>query len=486
MALKPESLEDLILVSSPEADGRGRVAYVVTRIDAGANRYKSSIWILEDGEYKPLTGGDEDKCPRWGPQGLLAFLSRRGFKEGEKGASVSVIDPHRGESWVLAKLRFGAYRIDWLPDGRGVIALARVPLDERAWKDYGERSVLKSERIPLWFNGEGWVFDRFAHLHAIWYPSGRVERLTSGEFNVVSYTVSPDSRLLAYAASESMLEPYLHRVYLLDVESGERRLLLEGYTVSGLAFGGNGSKLYLRGHRRERGVASHHRIYEVDLGSGEARCVTCAMDRNTVNGVNSDARGPSCSRDMVVGPDGRLYFTVNQGGRMVLYGYDPSSETVDAVVDMPGYTIDEFTLSGDAIIVTAMSPLEPKELYSCSSGGCERLTDYNRALREASRSLSLSHYSVGNREGQEIDYWVLGPREAGCERCRPWILYIHGGPKTSYGYGFIHEFLVLASNGFHVVYSNPRGSDGYSEEFADIRGDYGGRDYEDLMTVVDD
>ena len=40
--------------------------------------------------------------------------------------------------------------------------------------------------------------------------------------------------------------------------------------------------------------------------------------------------------------------------------------------------------------------------------------------------------------------------------------------------------------GFAVVYSNPRGSDGYSEEFADIRGEYGEKDYDELMRIVDE
>ncbi len=37
-----------------------------------------------------------------------------------------------------------------------------------------------------------------------------------------------------------------------------------------------------------------------------------------------------------------------------------------------------------------------------------------------------------------------------------------------------------------MVFMNPRGgSDGYDEEFADIRGHYGERDYEDLMEGLD-
>jgi dipeptidyl aminopeptidase/acylaminoacyl peptidase len=45
---------------------------------------------------------------------------------------------------------------------------------------------------------------------------------------------------------------------------------------------------------------------------------------------------------------------------------------------------------------------------------------------------------------------------------------------------------LLASNGFVVVYSNPRGSTSYGREFAvQVVRDWGGEDYEDLMAVMD-
>ncbi|MCE4601841.1 MAG: S9 family peptidase, partial [Desulfurococcales archaeon] len=54
-----------------------------------------------------------------------------------------------------------------------------------------------------------------------------------------------------------------------------------------------------------------------------------------------------------------------------------------------------------------------------------------------------------------------------------------------YGYRFHPEMQLAASKGYAVVYSNPRGSDGYSEEFADIRGRYGEEDYRQIMKALD-
>ncbi len=44
---------------------------------------------------------------------------------------------------------------------------------------------------------------------------------------------------------------------------------------------------------------------------------------------------------------------------------------------------------------------------------------------------------------------------------------IHGGPLTLYGWSLVWEFQVLAAAGISVFYCNPRGSQGYGQDFAD-------------------
>jgi dipeptidyl aminopeptidase/acylaminoacyl peptidase len=54
-----------------------------------------------------------------------------------------------------------------------------------------------------------------------------------------------------------------------------------------------------------------------------------------------------------------------------------------------------------------------------------------------------------------------------------------------YGWAYFHEFQVLAANGYVVVFSNPRGSNGYGEEYTGaIKGDWGGKDWDDIQTVT--
>jgi acylaminoacyl-peptidase len=69
----------------------------------------------------------------------------------------------------------------------------------------------------------------------------------------------------------------------------------------------------------------------------------------------------------------------------------------------------------------------------------------------------------------------------------PMILEIHGGPFSHYGPRFAAEMQLYAAAGYVVVYANPRGSGSYGEDFAtEIHHNYPGKDYDDLMSVVDD
>jgi len=68
----------------------------------------------------------------------------------------------------------------------------------------------------------------------------------------------------------------------------------------------------------------------------------------------------------------------------------------------------------------------------------------------------------------------------------PTVLSIHGGPNGAYTDSFSFAFQMLAHAGFCVVFTNPRGSISYGEEFAQgVVQDWGGGDFEDIMSGLD-
>jgi dipeptidyl aminopeptidase/acylaminoacyl peptidase len=88
--------------------------------------------------------------------------------------------------------------------------------------------------------------------------------------------------------------------------------------------------------------------------------------------------------------------------------------------------------------------------------------------------------------GNDLQGWILKPPSFDPSRAYPAIIEIHGGPRTQYGHLFMHEFYVLAAQGYVVTFCNPRGSRGYGEEHAKaIWNRWGSVDYDDLMAWTD-
>jgi dipeptidyl aminopeptidase/acylaminoacyl peptidase len=89
-------------------------------------------------------------------------------------------------------------------------------------------------------------------------------------------------------------------------------------------------------------------------------------------------------------------------------------------------------------------------------------------------------------DGRRIQGWILKPSDFDASKKYPLIVQIHGGPHAAYGNTFTHEFQWMAAKGYVVLYTNPRGSSNYGQEFGNIiQFRYPGDDYKDIMAGVD-
>jgi dipeptidyl aminopeptidase/acylaminoacyl peptidase len=88
-------------------------------------------------------------------------------------------------------------------------------------------------------------------------------------------------------------------------------------------------------------------------------------------------------------------------------------------------------------------------------------------------------------DGRRIQGWFLeAPRRDG--RPAPLVVQIHGGPATLYGSALIWEWQCLVAAGISVYACNPRGSQGYGEEFCYANfGDWGDGPMDDVLRGVD-
>jgi dipeptidyl aminopeptidase/acylaminoacyl peptidase len=145
-----------------------------------------------------------------------------------------------------------------------------------------------------------------------------------------------------------------------------------------------------------------------------------------------------------------------------------------------GVTIDGFSYSHDfkGLSYNAMSAVEPCELYVNG----KKVTKVNeRHLKSLNLSVPEA-YTWTNELGDDIHGWVMKPQGYVEGEKYPTIVQIHGGPLGIYGDGIYHEFQLMAASGYCVIYTNPRGSAGYGEEYgATLNGRHGTVDYVDIM-----
>jgi len=122
--------------------------------------------------------------------------------------------------------------------------------------------------------------------------------------------------------------------------------------------------------------------------------------------------------------------------------------------------------NGRTLAFVATDFTHPSDVFVCDADGSNerQLTDFN-APWKAGVTLSSPERFTYERAGYSLDCWVMKPHGFQEGQRYPVLLNVHGGPATQYGHVFFDEFQVYAGAGYGVVFCNPRGSQGYGEEF---------------------
>ena len=313
----------------------------------------------------------------------------------------------------------------------------------------GEREAEKDDifvarRLKYRFDGRGLLRSRTS---LFLLREGKLEALIEGEFDVTDFATNGKRVVLSLTDDYGLVELY-------ELTGNElRRISTEKGLVSALSMDEEGRVAYL-GHRK---------------------------------GLT-----PWAVKEVVLPEEGKSYLCGNYCGNAVL------SDLFDGVKERLVFTRGEVVTTGQ--VGGAVN------VYRVSDNKVEQLTQGEISVRTFDyRDGELAYvYSAPEKpsvlvhRGNEYDPnpKVKGLRPEKVEgdiegwaiivdRSAPTILFIHGGPHMAYGYAYFIEFQFFAKHGFNVVYSNPRGSQGYGEEFAKaVVGDWGGKDMEDILNFV--
>lgn len=473
-----------------------RVVYVRNFFDIMTDRRRTNLWVVSaDGTlHRPFTTGTRSNgSPRWSPSGdRLLWVSSQ---DGSSQLWVRWMDT--GEEARITNLTESPANVSWSPDGEWIAftqfveadpdpALARGMPTPPEGAEWAAAPVVIDE---IGYKSDGQTgFTREGHSHVFVVPAegGTPRQLTRGPYDHGDPTWTPDGESLVVVTNrreDRELEANDTDVYEVSLDDGSMRRLTDRYGPDGSpTVSPDGRTIAYTGFDDRLQGYQVSRLYLVDRDGTNVREISTGLDRS-IEAVHWSDDGEALW----------VQYTDEGVGRVARVALDG---TVDEVVDDLGgtaigrpYAGGSFSVSpGGTVAYTVTAPEHPADVGLARPGSeARRLTRLNQDL--------LAHKELGAVEevwwessvdGRPVQGWIVKPPGFEEGRRYPLVLEIHGGPFSAYGPHFSAEVQLYAAAGNVVLYTNPRGSTSYGEEFGNlIHHAYPGDDYHDLMSGVD-
>nr|4HXG_A Chain A, Pyrococcus horikoshii acylaminoacyl peptidase (orthorhombic crystal form) [Pyrococcus horikoshii OT3]4HXG_B Chain B, Pyrococcus horikoshii acylaminoacyl peptidase (orthorhombic crystal form) [Pyrococcus horikoshii OT3]4HXG_C Chain C, Pyrococcus horikoshii acylaminoacyl peptidase (orthorhombic crystal form) [Pyrococcus horikoshii OT3]4HXG_D Chain D, Pyrococcus horikoshii acylaminoacyl peptidase (orthorhombic crystal form) [Pyrococcus horikoshii OT3]4HXG_E Chain E, Pyrococcus horikosh len=421
------------------------VAYVLTKANLESNKYENTIVIenLEDGSRKFI---EDASMPRISPDGKkIAFMR---FNEEKKTAQIWVADLKTLSAKKVLEAK-NIRSIEWNQDSRRLLAVG--------FKRREDEDFIFEDDVPAWFDNMGffdgekttfWVIDTEGEEVIEQFEK---PRFSSGIWHGDSIVVSVPHR--------DVIPRYFKYWDIYLWKDGEEEKLFE--KVSFYAIDSDGERILLYGKPEKKYVSEHDKIYIYD---GEVKGILDDIDREVAQAKIRN---------------GKVYFTLFEEGSVNLYLWDGEvREIAKGKHWIMGFDADE------RLIYLKETATRPAELYLWD-GEERQLTDYNGLIFKKLKTFEPRHFRFKSID-LELDGWYIKPEIKEGEKA-PVIVFVHGGPKGMYGYYFKYEMQLMASKGYYIVYVNPRGSNGYSEDFAlRVLERTGLEDFQDILNGIEE
>jgi dipeptidyl aminopeptidase/acylaminoacyl peptidase len=489
---RPLEIEDLYaitLAGEPQVspDGSRVVAEVLT-IDKESDEYRSALWSipLDGGEPSRLTSGQwSDTSPRWSPDGkYIAFTSNRI----DKKAQVFVLPVAGGEAQQVTKGDEGVSDIAWAPDSDRIAFVRNVAPEKEGDSDV---KVITSARYK--FDGKGFLEDRVGHVFVATVSRADDDpvQLTEGHFEHGSPAWSPDGTKIAFVSNRDADwdKSRTSDLWVMDVETKALTKLTDGKGAwRAPAWSPDGTLIAVGGDSDVEKNDVSAALFVIPTGGGEPRRLGTDLDRTIGDTSMSGPTGATGAPFRWL-PDGTAIDSlVSDRGSSVVVRFRLNDKK-PRLLTAPGRHIKAFDHlnDGDELVIAAADLTTPMELYRVTDEGEAPLTSFNAGWLEGVGIPAPEEFWVESN-GDMIQGWLIRPEGNSAESTdlAPLILNIHGGPHAQFSPAFFHELQMYVARGYALVYTNPRGSTGRTNDFAKaVQAKWGTADMPDFMAAVD-
>ncbi|HEU5219623.1 MAG TPA: S9 family peptidase [Gemmatimonadales bacterium] len=485
---------DLEWAADPQISPDGkRIVFARSGYDIMKDDQRSTLWIVNaDGaDLRPLLASGRDaRAPRWSPDGTkLLYLSST---DGHSELFVRWMDT--GQETNLTRLAESPGGMAWSPDGSWIAFTMFVPDPPRPLAELPTAppganwgpAIKFIEGVNYRADGAGYLPTGHRHIFLLPAEGGTPRALTGGPYDDGAPRWAPDGRALIFSADRSANADYNaveSEVYEVAVADGSVKTLThrKGPDASP-AISPDGRLIAYTGFDdRDQWYQVSH-LYVMNRDGTGSRLLTGGLDRDIAEPVwSKDGLGLYVQYDDQA--DTRIAYVPLTGAmRPVAQGLGGLS------LDRP-YSGGSYSVSADGkLAFTLGGPDHLADLAVARAGTApQRLTRLNDDLlgRKKLGTVEEIWYQSGFDQ-RRIQGWIVKPPGFDPAKKYPLILEIHGGPSAMYGPFFGADIQLYSAAGYVILYTNPRGSTGYGEEFGNlIHHDYPHHDYDDLMTGVD-
>ena len=494
--LEPMDVFRVQVASDPQISPDGkRIVYLRQSADISADRRVSNLWIINfDGsEHRPLTTGMYgDSSPRWSPDGTrIAYVSDR---DGKSQLYVRWMDT--GQTAKLTDLENSPGGISWSPDGKQIafsslvsaappkIATLPAAPEGAKWAD----APKVYEDLIYRFNGPGYLKPGYSQIFVVAADGGAPRQLTTGKFphgpgagglGGSDPSWAPDGQSLIFSMNGTTNYEYEP----LHTEIFELRIADSSLTQRSHRNGPNNSpeispdsKLiaYTGFDDRYQGHQTTY-LYVANRDGSNPHAVTPQLDR--------DAAEPHWAHD----GKGIFFSYTDQGDTKLAYSsLDGSTKVLAEHLNLGA----NFSVANNGVFAVQYdTPSDPGDVAvgSLADPKPRVLTSLNRELFTAKKLGVVEElWYESSFDKRKVEGWIIKPPDFDPSQKYPLILQIHGGPFSNYGDRFDLNAQIWAAKGYVILYTNPRGSTSYGEEFSNlIHHAYPGDDFDDLNSGVD-
>ena len=487
---------ELEIAADPQISPDGsQVAYVRRSMDIMTDRVKSNIWIVRtDGrDHRPLLSGtDSYSSPRWSSSGdRLTYVT----SAEERGPELYVRWMDTGQTALLSNLPAEPDDITWSPDGNQIAFTMLVTSEAPklatppATPEGAEWAppVIVIEKLNYRADGRGYLEPGNTHIFVIPADGGTPRQVTSGDYDHNGPLAwSPDGKRIVLTSNREDDWEFNRRnteLWSVDVADGEMQRLTERFGPDDSAtYSPDGSKIAFLGYDDKKMGYHNWNVYVMDVSDGSIRELTADFDRSV-----DDVRWAGSSNRLYILYDNfgkRHIATLSMNGDIKSMADDVGSTSIGRPYTSGGFSVAD----NGAYAYSAGGPERPADIAAGRRGtAASRLTSLNDDLLAHKTLADVEEIAWQSSVGDHgVQGWLVTPPGFDPGKKYPLILEIHGGPFAAYGPHFTAEIQLYAAAGYVVLYTNPRGSTSYGDQFAnEIHHNYPGQDYDDLMSGVD-